>query len=95
MNDMTAKGRQAKGLNHGTHTKPNSRAKGDRHGSRIHPELRPKGETHGMVVLSESIVIQIRQRCGGGESQRKVAKELGVHQGTVSRIVTRKIWSHI
>jgi hypothetical protein len=46
--------------------------------------------------LTEEQVLEIRRRyAAGGVQQWRLAKEFGLHQVTVSEIVTRKIWPHI
>lgn len=95
MKDMTVKGRQAKGDRHYSVTQPWAIARGDRHGSRVHPEKRPKGELHGSAVLTECDVIEIRRRYAVGETQRSLARQFGVHQRSVYRIVNRLTWTHV
>lgn len=52
------------------------------------------GEARGGRLTSDS-VLEIRVRYENGEVQTALAKEFGVHQVTISEIVTRKIWRHI
>ena len=54
-----------------------------------------RGEKQGQSKLTENEVLDIRKRYEGGEVQSKIAKEYGLHQVTVSEIVTRKIWKHV
>lgn len=54
-----------------------------------------KGEMVGGVKLSERDVITIRHRYSGGESQRHLASEFGVHQSTVSLLVSKRNWAHV
>ncbi len=66
--DMVAKGRQSKGVTHGSQTKPwmlprgdshyarlrpEALARGDRHGSRLHPERVARGNRHGSKTHPE------------------------------------------
>lgn len=60
----------------------------DQHGTRA------LGEKHGGKLTKEK-VLSIRRRHASGITQTKLAKEHGVHQVTISEIVTRKIWRHI
>ncbi len=53
------------------------------------------GEQHGMARLSGKQVIEIRQRCATGETQRRVARDFGVAASTVSMIAQRRIWKHL
>jgi hypothetical protein len=54
-----------------------------------------RGEKQGQSKLTENDVFDIRKRYEGGEVQSKIAKDYGLHQVTVSEIVTRKIWKHV
>ena len=54
MADRDAKGRQAKGKTHFSHTRPECIARGDRSGSRTHPESRPRGEHHWKSVVTDA-----------------------------------------
>jgi hypothetical protein len=45
--------------------------------------------------LTEVQVLEIRALCAAGESQVSVAKKFGIHQVTVSKILTGKHWKHI
>lgn len=54
------------------------------------------GEKHGMHKLTDKQVNEIRQRyAAGGITQRKIAAEYGVKQGTICDIVRRANWKHI
>jgi len=46
----------------------------------------------GRKKLDEAAVRAIRQRWAGGVPQWRLAEEYGLHQVTISEIVTRKIW---
>jgi hypothetical protein len=55
-----------------------------------------QGEAHHCAVLTEEKVIGIiKEYAKGGVSQRRLAARYGVHQVTISEIVTGKIWTHI
>lgn len=55
-----------------------------------------KGEANGRVVLAEKQVQEVRDTyASGGVSQRKLAKQYGVCQRTITIIVNRKTWKHI
>lgn len=58
-------------------------------------QARQRGEACGTAKLTTSQVREIRNRQGAGESQRSLAKEYGVGQQTISRIVNRRRWAHI
>jgi uncharacterized protein YjcR len=46
-------------------------------------------------VLTEDDVIRLRQMAADGMPQRDIARIYGIMPNTVSRIVTRKTWTHI
>lgn len=54
-----------------------------------------KGEKSRSSKLKDHQVIEIRKRCGDGESKTRIAKEFGVSPGTVGFIVRRQTWEHI
>jgi hypothetical protein len=55
----------------------------------------PRGERNGWSVLSEADVRQLRQQAASGTPQKQLAQRYGIAPATVSRIVTRKAWSHV
>ncbi len=57
------------------------------------PELRPRGERHGMARLTRAAVIEIRAR--GESDQRALAREFGVAQTTIGKVVRRETWRHV
>lgn len=95
MSDMTTKNRQAQGDRHGAVIKPWTVARGAKHGSHTKPHKIPRGIRHGCCRLSENDVLAIRKRYASGEQQKTLANEYKVHKGTVYKIVTRLIWTHI
>lgn len=50
------------------------------------------GEDHHHSKLTADIILSIRDRIYQGETMTKVAADLGVHVGTVSRIANGKRW---
>lgn len=54
-----------------------------------------RGEQQGNSVLTEAKVIEIRQLASQRVPQSAIAKQIGVGQGHVSKVVNRKIWNHI
>jgi len=55
-----------------------------------------KGVNHGLHVLDDSKILKIRKLYRKkGASCRKLAKILGVHATTISRVVTHKTWKHL
>lgn len=54
-----------------------------------------RGEAHGGSTLTEAIVHDLRRRFEAGESQSALAREHGIAQTTVSRIVRRQAWTHV
>lgn len=53
------------------------------------------GEKHGLARLTDSDVINIRDRYARGERQRTIAEDLGVCLGSIRRIVTGRSWRHL
>lgn len=55
-----------------------------------------RGENNGRAKLSPKQVIEIRERYATGEIyQAELAKEYGVTQAVVQKLIRRKIWKHI
>ena len=54
-----------------------------------------KGEKHPHAKLTEKEVIEIRRRCGSGESQTSLASEYEVSPSTINGIIKRKSWKHV
>jgi len=50
------------------------------------------GERHAGASLTEDLVSLIKDRFRGGDSQRVLAREYGVNQSTISRIVNGLRW---
>lgn len=78
--DMVAKGRTARGQEHGTHRRP---------------ESRPKGERNGNARLTAHAVREIRRRCALGESQSSLAFAFGVSETTIHDVLARRRWAHV
>jgi len=56
----------------------------------------PKGEKQYLSKLTEKQVLEIRAKYTGMKGQQALlAKEYGVHQATISDIITRRTWKHI
>lgn len=53
------------------------------------------GASNGLAKLSAGVVVVIRARAARGEPQGRIARDLGVSQATVSRVVTRALWGHV
>jgi HNH endonuclease len=54
-----------------------------------------KGTKNPNSTLDESVVGDVRLRISRGETQKSIAKSLGVSQMAISRINTRKHWGHV
>jgi hypothetical protein len=54
----------------------------------------PKGERNAQSKLREPDVVAIR-RIGKSASQAAIARRFGVSPGLVSRILSRRLWSHL
>lgn len=57
--------------------------------------IRRDGEFNGRARLTPDDVRSIRKRAAAGASQRKLAREFGVGQTAISRIVQRKSWRNV
>lgn len=54
-----------------------------------------QGEKSGMSKLTEEQVLEIVELVRSGKMQKKIAKDYGVTQSTVSRIWLGKSWAHL
>jgi len=54
-----------------------------------------RGSRNAASVLTEDDVIRLRQMAADGVLQKEIARIYGIMPATVSRIVTRKTWTHI
>jgi len=60
-----------------------------------HRNVNNQGINHGMSTLTESDVLRIRAFYNMGYKQHTIAKQFGIHQATVSKLVNYKRWHHI
>ena len=60
---------------------------------RIRDETVIRGRESNLAKLTDEQVLQIRERAT--ENQRELAREFGVAQSAISRIIGRKTWNHI
>lgn len=72
-------------------------AAGDHSPRRLHPgSYRPALGEQNHSKLREGQVLEIRRRyAAGGVSQSQLAREYGVNQAVICRIIARKMWKHI
>jgi len=55
-----------------------------------------RGERHPQAVLTNKMVVAIRAKyIAGGVLQRQLAKEYGVKQGQISRVIRKEGWPHV
>jgi hypothetical protein len=54
-----------------------------------------RGSNISSAKLTESQVLEIRDRRRSGEKLRVIAAEFGVHNATVSRVCTSRQWVHV
>jgi len=78
--DRHEKGRDAKGMTHGAHTKLSSRR---------------YGVGNGMAKLTPLAVREIRRRRRTGEQLATIARDTGVSIATVGKVALRQLWGHI
>lgn len=69
-------------------------------GDAVERNRNPKGETHGQAKVTEEDVKEIRQRYQrynrkGGDTQASLAREFGVSQSVISKIILRESWKHV
>jgi hypothetical protein len=93
--DKVRKGRQLRGERHHWRCRPESRPSGARHGSKTKPERIARGEANAHARLTVATVRMARQRVQAGESQTRVAADLGVSLTTVNNAVRRTSWRHV
>lgn len=66
---------------------------GPKLGSKTEPKL--IGSANHQAVLTESNVIELRRMHKEGMNQQQLAQIFGICSQHVSRIVTRKVWTHV
>jgi len=70
--------------------------KADNNRDRNAKQRHASGEQNGSAKLSEAEVLSIRARYAmGGVSQRELAARFGVDLSNISRVLSRKHWSHV
>lgn len=94
MADRNAKGRQAHGDRHWTHTHPEKRLFGDHNPLRRHPERVARGERNGHAILT-TVCIYLIRNLQGHLSSSTVAKQFHISSGHVQRIWNRQAWGHL
>jgi hypothetical protein len=80
MADKMAKGRQQRGLGHGSHTMP---------------ERRPRGERHGQAILDAPRVRGLRALKSVGFTCAELARMYGISPSLTWQVVGRVIWRHV
>jgi hypothetical protein len=61
-------------------------------GAEVRPRTWLTGERHWAAKVTWADVAEIRRRAAAGEHQRPLAREFGISQPVVSKIVRREIW---
>jgi len=97
MVDCARKGRNnpPRGERHWSITHPERRPRGERHGSILHPERLARGERHGSAKLTAADVLEIRRLARKGVTKAVLARQFGVGQTTVGKIIRRELWRHV
>jgi hypothetical protein len=101
--DKVRKGRQSRGDQHDSRTRPECLARGDRNGRRLHPERYAhvkssgvRGEAHGMARLTTEQVRAIRAKYQPRRvTIAQLAQEFGVSTHTIQAILSRRLWAHV
>lgn len=101
---------RARGDRNGSRTKPERRPRGDQHWTRVHPEKLPRGADHIAsrrtdyfirgtkhhdARLTEDNVREVRKRHALGETKAGLAREFGINETSISKVVSRKSWKHV
>jgi hypothetical protein len=66
-----------------------------RNGALTKPASQTRGEQHSTSKLTDALVLYARRQMALGVPHRKLGKELGIHPSCLSRINTRKTWTHV
>lgn len=94
--DEKGRSRYCFGDENGARKHPEKILRGAQHPNVIDPAHMARGEDHGCVILTEVQVLEIRRKYVPRiYSQRTLAAEYNVHQGTIHLIVNRRIWKHL
>jgi hypothetical protein len=54
-----------------------------------------RGERHGNARLTEEIVIEVRRLAAEGCAKVEIAEQFGITLPHLSRILSRKLWTHV
>ncbi len=90
--DRHAKGRDARGDNHGLRKHPERVARGVRQGAYTCPEKIRKGACHGNSKLTDEKVLFIRT---SPMSNAELASFLNMNKSHIWKVRTRRAWAHI
>lgn len=55
----------------------------------------PRGEDQNFAKLTEKSVREIRSLKASGASSSSLARQFGVNESTIHRVVNRKFWAHV
>lgn len=80
IDDMVSKGREARG---------------EQHGSRTKPDRMPRGERIGTAKLTDAAVRQIRALASQGVTPAEIGRKFGMNRKHIQRVVSRKLWKHL
>ena len=61
----------------------------------VHPGGMARGEKNVNAKLTSTQILAIRHASQLGQSQRSIAREFGVSQGTIYDIIHRDTWRHV
>lgn len=75
--------------------KPKSAETRKRMSEALKGNIRGKGQNNGQAVLTESVVIDIKDRLKQGQSLSEIGKLHGVTKATIWKIKAGYSWSHV
>lgn len=74
---------------------PELMPRGERHGFALHPERRPRGERHPRHVLTDALVMALRQRFANGEQLRDISGDTKLSINTLRAAIRGATWAHL
>lgn len=95
MADASQKGRMPKGETHWAKKYPWKYVRGKAHWTNVNPSKINRGIDRPTAKLKEKNIDKIHQLTAEGKSQTFIAKQFGVNQSVISRVLSGKVWKHL